>query len=270
MSLILSKKIYDINDVPKKTGIYYFIDTNNIPIYIGKSLDLNKRISQHLNSKSYKSDKIRLRFNHIRYLVTRCELIALLIESQEIKRNRPILNKKLRKKKRAIHIKKYEDENGYFGLKITKEIHKSITSFKSTKSAKSFIDYISHKFKLCKKIDSISKHEYCCFSISSKSKTQDCFCEEAVVDYNIRFDEMIKSLTLPNKSFAIINKKHGKPYPFVSVKSGVVEGYGFTQNKSLRDNRSQKKLDFVTKDEIIIVKNFYNKHQNHLELKITK
>ena len=122
MSLILSKKIYDINDVPKKTGIYYFIDTNNIPIYIGKSLDLNKRISQHLNSKSYKSDKIRLRFNHIRYLVTRCELIALLIESQEIKRNRPILNKKLRKKKRAIHIKKYEDENGYFGLKITKEI----------------------------------------------------------------------------------------------------------------------------------------------------
>ena len=75
-----------------------------------KSLNLNKRISQHLNSKSHKSDKIRLRFNHIRYLVTRCELIALLIESQEIKRNRPILNKKLRKKMSLNiknHIKKY-------------------------------------------------------------------------------------------------------------------------------------------------------------------
>ena len=270
MSLILSKKIYDINDVPKKTGIYYFIDNNNIPIYIGKSLDLNKRISQHLNSKSYKSDKIRLRFNHIRYLITRCELIALLIESQEIKRNKPILNKKLRKKKRAVHIKKYENEYGFFGLKITKEIDKSITSFQSTRSAKSFIEYISHKFKLCKKINSISKSEYCCFSFSSKSKTHKCFCEETAIDYNKRFNDMIKSLTLPNKSFALINKKHDKPYPFVSVKSGVVEGYGFTYNKSLRNNISQKKLDFVTKDEIIIVKNFYNSNRDHFELNILK
>ena len=61
MSLILSKKIYDIKEIPNETGIYYFIDSLNIPIYIGKSLDLNKRISQHLNSKSKKSEKIKIR-----------------------------------------------------------------------------------------------------------------------------------------------------------------------------------------------------------------
>ena len=270
MSLILSKKIYDISDIPKKTGIYYFIDTNNIPIYIGKSLDLNKRITQHLSSKSSKSDKIRFSYNHIRYLVTRCELIALLIESQEIKRNKPILNRKLRKKRRAIHIKKYVNEKGFFGLKITKETDQNITSFKSAKSAKSFIEYVSNKYKLCKKINNITKHEYCCYSISSKAKTRKCLCEENVIDYNKRFDDMIKAVTLPNKSFAIINKKHDKPYPFVSVKNGVVEGFGYTYNKSFRNKKSQKKLDFVTKDEIIIVKNFYNRYRNHLELKIVR
>ena len=266
MSLILSKKIYDINEVPKKTGIYYFIDNNNIPIYIGKSLDLNKRISQHLNSKSYKSDKIRLRFNHIRYLVTRCELIALLIESQEIKRNKPILNKKLRKKKRAIHIKKYENEYGFFGLKITKEIDKSITSFKSTRSAKSFIEYISHKFKLCKKINSVSKTKYCCFSFSSKSKTHKCFCEETAIDYNKRFNDMIKSLTLPNKSFALINKKHDKPYPFVSVKNGTIEGYGYLNSKTSEYKTNLRRLEFITKDELIIIKNYYKKNFESLNL----
>ena len=52
MSLILSKKIYDIKEIPKKTGIYFFLDINGIPIYIGKSLNLYKRVNQHINSKS--------------------------------------------------------------------------------------------------------------------------------------------------------------------------------------------------------------------------
>ena len=30
MSLILSKKIYDIKEIPKKTGIYFFLDINGI------------------------------------------------------------------------------------------------------------------------------------------------------------------------------------------------------------------------------------------------
>ena len=42
MSLILSKKIYDIKEIPEKTGIYFFLDSNSIPIYIGKSLNINK------------------------------------------------------------------------------------------------------------------------------------------------------------------------------------------------------------------------------------
>ena len=58
MSLILSKKIYDYKNT-EQIGIYYFIDNKNIPIYIGKSLNIKKRIQQHLNSKSSKSDEIK-------------------------------------------------------------------------------------------------------------------------------------------------------------------------------------------------------------------
>ena len=68
MGLILSKKIYDIKEIPKKTGIYLFLDSNGIPIYIGKSLNLYKRINQHLYSESNKSFKLKSRFDHIRYL----------------------------------------------------------------------------------------------------------------------------------------------------------------------------------------------------------
>ena len=268
MSLILSKKIYDLKEIPNETGIYYFIDSLNIPIYIGKSLDLNKRISQHLNSKSRKSEKIKMRYDHIRYLITRSELIALLIESQEIKKNTPILNRKLRKKKRAVHVSKYIKDNGLFGLKITRDIKNSISSFRSTKSAKSFLEFVSEKYGLCQKLNHVISGSHCCFSISSKSKSKKCLTEESQIVYNSKFNKMIKSLTLPKKNFTIFNKKHNKPYPFVSVKNGVVEGYGFTNNKSSFSTKIQKKLDYVTKDETIIVKNYYNRNYSDLEIKV--
>ena len=79
---------------------------------------------------------------------------------------------------------------------------------------------------------------------------------------------MINSLKLPKKNFTIFNKKHNKPYPFVSVKNGVVEGYGFTDKKSVHNIKVQKKLDYVTKDETLIVKNYYNRNYNDLEIKV--
>jgi len=42
MSLILSKKIYDLKELSKKTGIYYFIDLYSLSIYIAKSINLIK------------------------------------------------------------------------------------------------------------------------------------------------------------------------------------------------------------------------------------
>ena len=266
MSLILSKKIYDIKQIPKKTGIYFFIDNNNIPIYIGKSLDINKRINQHLKDKSNKSEKIRSKYNHIRYLETKSEMLALLIESQEIKRNKPILNRKLRKKRTNAHVNFYIDSSGYYGLKISKKNKDTITSFQSTRKAKSFISYISDKFNLCKKINSINKENYCCYAISSNENSTICCEKESLKSYNQRFIEMKNSITLPKKKFLIIDKNYKKPYPFVSVDSGTIEGFGYTSNPNSNYRTNLKRLDFNTKDEVIIVKNYYKKNNNTLEL----
>ena len=266
MSLILSKKIYDIKQIPKKTGIYFFIDSNNIPIYIGKSLDINKRINQHLRDKSKKSEKIRSKYNHIRYLETKSEMLALLIESQEIKRNKPILNRKLRKKRTNAHVNFYTDSSGYYGLKISKKNKDTITSFQSTRKAKSFISYISEKFNLCKKINSINKENYCCYAISSNENSTICCEKESLKSYNQRFIEMKNSITLPKKKFLIIDKNYKKPYPFVSVDNGTIEGYGFLKNSCSEYSANLKRLDFITKDEIIIIKNFYKKNFNNLHL----
>mgnify|MGYP001260361407 CR=1 FL=1 len=266
MSLILSKKIYDIKEIPKKTGIYFFLDINAIPIYIGKSLNLYKRINQHINSKSNKSSKLKSRFDHIRYLETKSELIALLIESQEIKRNNPVLNRKLRKKIENIYINIIKDDNGYYGLKISKTKENVLTSFQSTRKARSFINYLSDKNDLCKKLNSTHTENHCCYAISSSQNTKRCYCEDSMKSYNGKFQKMKESLILPNKKFLMVDKNHKKPYPFVSVDSGTIEGFGYTNNPDSSYSTKLKRLDFNTKDEVIIVKNYYKKNNESLEL----
>ena len=266
MSLILSKKIYDIKEIPEKTGIYFFLDSNSIPIYIGKSLNINKRINQHLNSKSNKSYKLKSRYDHIRYLETKSELIALLIESQEIKRNNPILNRKLRKKRENINVNIIEDDRGYYGLKISKIKENILTSFQSTRKARNFINYLSEKYDLCKKLNSTHTENHCCHAISLSQNSKKCYSEDKIKYYNDKFQKMKDSLILPKKKFLMVEKNHKKPYPFVSVDSGTIEGYGFSDYPHSNYSTNLKRLDFNTKDEVIIVKNYYKKNNDSLKL----
>ena len=266
MSLILSKKIYDIKEIPEKTGIYFFLDSNSIPIYIGKSLNINKRINQHLNSKSNKSYKLKSRYDHIRFLETKSELIALLIESQEIKRNNPILNRKLRKKRENINVNIIEDDRGYYGLKVSKTKENLLTSFQSTRKARNFINYLSEKYNLCKKLNSTYTENHCCHAISLSQNSIRCYSEDKIKFYNDKFQKMKESLIFPKKKFLMVEKKHKKPYPFVSVDSGTIEGYGFSDDPHSNYSTNLKRLDFNTKDEVIIVKNYYKKNNDSLKL----
>ncbi len=67
-------------------------------IYIGKSNNIKKRINQHFTNTNPKSKKIQMQVAAVTYDATGSELVALLKESEEIKRNNPIYNRMLRRK----------------------------------------------------------------------------------------------------------------------------------------------------------------------------
>ena len=77
-------------------GVYFFLNQHKEIIYIGKSIDVKKRLQQHL----YKGRKRLLHFfAFLEVKVFSSELESLLYESQQIKKHRPIYNRKLRKTK---------------------------------------------------------------------------------------------------------------------------------------------------------------------------
>ena len=80
--------------LPAKPGVYYFHNARGQVIYVGKAINIKKRIAGHFtgDAREWSRSKIRNEIHHITYELTGNELIALILESQEIRRLWPKYN----------------------------------------------------------------------------------------------------------------------------------------------------------------------------------
>lgn len=104
----------EINKIPEKIGVYLLKDKNNKVIYVGKSVNLKKRIKQHLESKSLKTKKLLEETKSIEILELNSEVEAILKEAELIKKFDPTYNTILK------------DDTYYFYLVFTKEKYPKI------------------------------------------------------------------------------------------------------------------------------------------------
>ena len=88
-----SKYLSIIEQLPPATGVYYIHNAVGDIIYIGKSKNIQKRVRAHLTANDRKSQKIQKKLHNINFETTGSELIALLKEQHEIKKNQPQINK---------------------------------------------------------------------------------------------------------------------------------------------------------------------------------
>ncbi|WP_295830954.1 exonuclease domain-containing protein, partial [uncultured Winogradskyella sp.] len=107
-----------IEKMPTETGVYYIHNETGDIIYIGKSNNIKKRITQHFTGTNSKSKKIQTLVTAVTFEKTGSELVALLKESEEIKKNKPVLNRALRKTIFTHALYQFIDHNGYINLQI--------------------------------------------------------------------------------------------------------------------------------------------------------
>ncbi|MDC3379781.1 excinuclease ABC subunit UvrC [Gammaproteobacteria bacterium] len=95
----------DLKQVPETPGIYKFFADNKI-IYIGKAINLRKRVSSYFGSsiKDRKTTQIKLLTDRIETFSTQTEAEALLLEQSLIKENLPRFNILLRDDKTYPYI----------------------------------------------------------------------------------------------------------------------------------------------------------------------
>ena len=97
--------ILDLKQVPQTPGIYKFFSENKI-IYIGKAINLKKRVSSYFGTspKDRKTTQIKLLTDKIETFSTKTEAEALLLEQSLIKENLPRFNILLRDDKTYPYI----------------------------------------------------------------------------------------------------------------------------------------------------------------------
>ena len=88
-----------IDDLPDGPGVYFFYGANDLPLYIGKSINLRSRVLSHFSNDhgSNKDMRIGQEIKRVEWVETAGELGALLLESRLIKERQPIHNQRLRR-----------------------------------------------------------------------------------------------------------------------------------------------------------------------------
>jgi excinuclease ABC subunit C len=104
-----------VKDIPSDPGVYLMKDNTGNIIYIGKAKNLKKRVFSYF-SKSYsngsdrknadwKTQKLLARMADIEFVTTDNEIEAFLLESNLIKRYRPLFNIELKDQQRYTYLK---------------------------------------------------------------------------------------------------------------------------------------------------------------------
>ena len=257
--LQLEPKLTDIiAQMPSETGVYYIHNKEGNIIYIGKSKNIKKRINQHFTGNDRKSKKIQVQVATVTYDATGSELIALLKESHEIKQNKPIFNRALRKTKFSHALYSSIDSNGYINLTIdvSDGRKKSITTFSNKQSAKDFMHRAVETYSLCLKLTGLEKTADSCFRYELKECEGACINEENTDIYNERVQQFIEKYSYKDQNMIIVDKgRKVDERSAILIENGVFKGYGFYNL-----NHQLNNIDILKSIIIPMENNRYTQH----------
>jgi DNA polymerase-3 subunit epsilon len=223
--------ISKIDSIPDEPGIYYFYNENGELIYIGKSRNLQQRISTHLsNNSTNRAMEMRDLIADINWEITGSELIALLRESYEIKDNKPFYNRAQRRTGFQWGIFSFTDDAGYINFRYgqinTDDFPLSV--FTSKDKAKSKLGSLVETYDLCQKLTGLYDTDGVCFQYHVGICKGACCGKEAPEEYNERAKRAAEEFVFNRRNFFIIDKgRDDEERSAVKVVNGKFAGYGY-------------------------------------------
>jgi DNA polymerase-3 subunit epsilon len=185
-----------LEGLPEGPGVYRFYGVNDLPLYIGKSVNLRDRIRSHFSSDYRSANDIRLsgEIRRIEVDETAGELGALLREARLVKDLLPLHNYKLRRKANACFIRMPE-------LRAAPEIvtNKDIDwagrdtgaeplfgPFAAKLNVRNLLEELAAREGLCWRQLGWEKRGGPCFARQVKKCRGACIGEETPVQHNLR------------------------------------------------------------------------------------
>jgi DNA polymerase-3 subunit epsilon len=219
-----------IEKLPPTPGVYYFHDQKGKVIYVGKAVNIKKRVASHFagnNSGAQRQDFMR-HIHRISYQECGTELMALLTEAVEIKRLWPQFNRSQKKLEFNFGLYTYEDQRGYLRLAVDKRRKYSVPvhTCSSLLDGRNVLLRLIDEFELCPKLCFIQKNNETCTGANKEL----CACEgqESVADYNEKINRAISALKETLPTFAIRDEgRTDDEHSCILIEEGRFYGMGY-------------------------------------------
>jgi len=190
-----------IDRLPSKPGVYYFHNSKDKIVYVGKAINIKKRVSSHFTH----NDPDRKRQNFLRNIhkVTcrECatELEALVLESTEIKRIWPLYNRSQKQPLQKYALYLFEDARGYMRLAIDKK--------KKNLQALYVFNLLHEGLVLLKKmVEEFELHAKLCFLDKTPFTQTDYEFLEPPSIYNGKIKRAIEALNEQLPTFVVVDE----------------------------------------------------------------
>lgn len=227
--------IEKIHALPEDCGVYYLHDEQGQVVYVGKSINIRKRIAEHFADQTEKARKLQEKVHDISYELTGSELLALLLESFEIKRLSPPVNRAQRMRKFPFVIHYYYNEAGYLCFEMARVAARErkklqlVSEYPTMSRAKSRLEYIFREYELCARFCQLDSSRGPCFHFHLQQCKGACAGIEPTEGYNERAKEALERLsTIFEQDFFILDHgRHRDEYAVVHIQDGAYRGYGY-------------------------------------------
>ncbi len=236
-------KEYVLKKLPEACGVYYFLDKEGKIIYIGKSTNMYNRAISHFNNPEKKSRKMQNELYNVEHVLTGSELIALLFEAEEIKKNKPFFNRARKASIFSHSIDWVEDKEGILNLKIVpyEESVNSLQAFTTHIAATERLNDWIDEHALCLRYCGLTDDEIC-FNHQIKKCNGICSGAEMPTEYNKRVQKLIDEYTFGNKNFLVVDKgRTPGEQSLILIENGHYAGYGYFDGATQMNNPQELK-----------------------------
>lgn len=184
-----------VANLPEGPGVYIFEDEAGRPLYVGKSVNIKKRVQSHFSRdhEAVGEFKISQGVRNISTHTTPDELQALLLESRLVKELQPLYNKQLRRTTKLTIVRQARTPEGYIGVTLDEASGIDVESlpdilavYPRRSQARESLENVMKDFRLCPKLCGVEKSKKACFWHQLRKCDGACVGAELPKTYNER------------------------------------------------------------------------------------
>lgn len=218
--------------LPEAPGVYYFKDPRGAILYVGKAINLRKRVLGHFYDTSEKERQLCRLTSEIDYELSGSDLLALLMEAVAIKRHFPPFNQAQKNIRPAFGLFRYQDRDGISHLAVNRlrKGQQASRVFYNLADARLFLERLCSDYELCAKYCHLQEGVDRCGHFRVPVCHGICRGEEKPEAYNAKVEEALHSLR-PTGEHLIIGEQGRSPEEqgIIWMEDGVFRGYGFVE-----------------------------------------